>query len=155
MIPWTAFLVQAVRDALPAGWRRRREARETLFLLLWAGLVFAFFSPSSSKLVPLVPYILPVVPPLALLLGWYLDRRIGARGERLDSRELRLATGVLLLLAGGLGAGFALTPRLLGRKTEAGRLCRRALFPPLRPDERKRRPLSQCEFKSRLQNICV
>src|SRR6185369_1830470 len=44
MIPWTAFLVQAVRDALPAGWRRRHETKETLFLLLWAGLVFVFFS---------------------------------------------------------------------------------------------------------------
>ena len=113
MIPWTAFLVQAVRDALPAGWRRRREARETLFLLLWAGLVFVFFSLSSSKL---VPYILPVIPPLALLLGRYLDRRIGAFGDKVESREMRRATVALLVLAGGLGAVFALAPRLLAGK---------------------------------------
>jgi len=117
MIPWTAFLVQAVRDALPTGWRRRHETKETLFLLLWAGLVFVFFSLSSSKL---VPYILPVVPPLALLLGRYLDERIvapaAAGDQRLDSPSLRRATGVLLVLAGGFGAVFALAPRLLAGK---------------------------------------
>jgi len=113
MIPWTAFLVQAVRDALPASWRERKTARETLFLILWAGLVFTFFSLSSSKL---VPYILPVIPPLALLLGRYLDRRIGAFGERVESREMRRATVVLLILAGGLGAIFALAPQLLAGK---------------------------------------
>jgi 4-amino-4-deoxy-L-arabinose transferase-like glycosyltransferase len=110
MIPWTAFLVQAVRDALPAGWRRRHESKETLFLLLWAGLVFVFFSLSSSKL---VPYILPVVPPLALLLGRSLDRLLD---EPPGSPVLRRATGVLLPLAGGLGAIFALAPRLLAGK---------------------------------------
>ncbi len=113
MIPWTAFLIQAVRDALPASWRERETERETLFLLLWAGLVFAFFSLSSSKL---VPYILPVIPPLALLLGRYLDRRIGPLDERVDSREMRRATAAVLVLAGGLGAAFALAPRLLAGK---------------------------------------
>jgi 4-amino-4-deoxy-L-arabinose transferase-like glycosyltransferase len=69
LFPWTAFLVQAVRFNLPKSWRGRHEHGDALFLLLWAGLVFLFFSASSSKL---VPYILPVLPPLALLIGRYL-----------------------------------------------------------------------------------
>ena len=109
MIPWTAFLFPALRDALPLPWRsfwhRRRERRVELFLLLWAGLVFVFFSLSDSKL---VPYILPVVPPLALLLG----RHLGELWERQDTRELRIACGALLVLAGGLGVALALGPRL-------------------------------------------
>ncbi len=69
LFPWSAFLVQAVKHRLPASWKDRRTATETIFLLIWAGLVFLFFSASSSKL---VPYILPVLPPLALLIGSYL-----------------------------------------------------------------------------------
>jgi 4-amino-4-deoxy-L-arabinose transferase-like glycosyltransferase len=69
LFPWTAFLVQAVGFSLPGSWRERHEHRDALFLLLWAGLVFLFFSASDSKL---IPYILPAVPPLALLIGRYL-----------------------------------------------------------------------------------
>jgi 4-amino-4-deoxy-L-arabinose transferase-like glycosyltransferase len=50
-------------------WKDRHLHRETVFLLLWAGLIFLFFSASSSKL---MPYILPVFPPLALVIGKYL-----------------------------------------------------------------------------------
>lgn len=69
LLPWTAFLAQAVKHGLPASWGDRGKHRETLFLLLWAGIIFLFFSKSDSKL---IPYILPVFPPLALLLGKYL-----------------------------------------------------------------------------------
>jgi len=41
---------------------------DTWFLVLWAGLVFAFFSLSGSKL---ATYILPAMPPLAILCGRY------------------------------------------------------------------------------------
>jgi 4-amino-4-deoxy-L-arabinose transferase-like glycosyltransferase len=68
-LPWSAFLVQAVRHALPPSWADRKQHKETLFLMLWAMLVFLFFSASSSKL---IPYVLPVLPPLALLVGKYL-----------------------------------------------------------------------------------
>lgn len=109
MIPWTAVLVQSVRFGLPASWRERRQARQTLFLVLWAGLIFLFFSLSSSKL---VPYILPVLPPLALLIGRYLD----VIWERQDARGLPAAGWGLLVVSGGLGLAFALAPLLLAGK---------------------------------------
>ena len=37
MYPWSAFLFQALKDALPNAWRERRKHRETWFLVLWAG----------------------------------------------------------------------------------------------------------------------
>jgi len=96
MLPWSLFIPAALRK----GWRER-GSREILFLLLWAGVIFAFFSKSSSKL---IPYILPVFPPLALLMGkWF--------AETFSTRPLRLwgtATGLLLLLCGSVVAGYPL-----------------------------------------------
>ncbi len=69
LLPWTAFLAQAVKHGLPRSWKERSGSRDTIFLLLWATLIFLFFSKSDSKL---IPYILPVLPPLALLIGRYL-----------------------------------------------------------------------------------
>lgn len=70
LFPWSAFLIQAIAYNLPSSWKERHEHRDVLFLMLWAALVFLFFSASDSKL---IPYILPVLPPLALLLGRYFS----------------------------------------------------------------------------------
>ncbi|MHB8453753.1 MAG: phospholipid carrier-dependent glycosyltransferase [Acidiferrobacterales bacterium] len=69
LYPWVVFLAQAVRQSLPTSWSNRHVERDALFLMLWAGLIFAFFSFSDSKL---ITYILPVFPPLAILIGRYL-----------------------------------------------------------------------------------
>ncbi len=93
LFPWSAFLVQAIKHNLPSTWRERHEHRDALFLILWAGLVFLFFSSSSSKL---APYILPVFPPLALLVGRYL-------AAAWDSRDFPgLRTGYLIFLVTSL-----------------------------------------------------
>lgn len=68
--PWVAFLLPALREAGRGGWQKlRSEHSRQLFLLIWAGFVLLFFSISKSKL---VPYILPALPPLALLTGHWL-----------------------------------------------------------------------------------
>ncbi|MHB8696509.1 MAG: glycosyltransferase family 39 protein [Sulfuricaulis sp.] len=89
--PWTAYLVPAFIQAWPGSWRTRQASRETLFLLLWAGLTFGFFSFSDSKL---IPYILPVMPPLALLTARYL----AGPGDQSSFSRLRVGTWVLLAL---------------------------------------------------------
>ncbi|HEY6201256.1 MAG TPA: phospholipid carrier-dependent glycosyltransferase [Candidatus Binatia bacterium] len=68
LFPWTVFLFQALRYNLQDPPASRRN--ETVFFLVWAGWVFLFFSLSSSKV---VPYILPMFPALAILLGRYLS----------------------------------------------------------------------------------
>ncbi len=88
MLPWIGLVFPALRDS-QTGWRQRREE---LFLLLWAGLVFAFFSASGSKL---IPYILPVLPPLALLIGRYLI----APGQVTHVKGLRFGFWLLLACA--------------------------------------------------------
>jgi 4-amino-4-deoxy-L-arabinose transferase-like glycosyltransferase len=71
--PWIGFLPRAVRSAWSKGDADKRERAKTGFLLTWAGFIFVFFSLSSSKL---APYVLPMFPPLALLVGRWLARRL-------------------------------------------------------------------------------
>ena len=73
--PWYYFIVVALVGFFPwtllwpfvfSGFRRHAWDDKTLFLILWAGLPFLFFSASRSKL---AHYILPIFPALALLTG--------------------------------------------------------------------------------------
>jgi 4-amino-4-deoxy-L-arabinose transferase-like glycosyltransferase len=68
LFPWALFLVQAVRRNLCFSWRQRLQHKEVIFLALWAGWVFLFFSASRFKV---IPYILPMFPPLAILIARY------------------------------------------------------------------------------------
>jgi 4-amino-4-deoxy-L-arabinose transferase-like glycosyltransferase len=71
LFPWMGFLWPAVRRAAAGGWSARREHADRWFFLVWAGLIFLFFSKSQSKL---IPYILPVFPALAVIIGvWLAD----------------------------------------------------------------------------------
>lgn len=87
--PWTVFLFQAVT------WQSFKQHREALFLLLWAGLIFVFFSLSNSKL---IPYILPIFPPLAILTARYLDQAFDHPG---------IKKGFIALPFCGLALGIA------------------------------------------------
>lgn len=64
MLPWSFFIPTAIKGV----WKERlsSEGESRLYLALWALLIFLFFSKSDSKL---IPYILPVFPPLAILMG--------------------------------------------------------------------------------------
>lgn len=105
-LPWTGYLWNAVKEALPASWARRRERPVELFLILWAGIIFVFFSVSSSKL---PPYILPIFPPLALLTG----RLLAPRLEAMEKDDLPIGRiffiGIFALLAIGVPVAY-LTP---------------------------------------------
>jgi 4-amino-4-deoxy-L-arabinose transferase-like glycosyltransferase len=65
----------------------------TLFLVIWTVVVFVFFSASSSKL---PPYVLPIVPAAALLLGRALAREWPPR--------LVFAQGILLVVVSAAAA---------------------------------------------------
>ena len=78
------------------GGSQRRPA--LVFLACWAGFVFVFFSASRSKL---IPYVLPALPPLAVLTGLAVAAAAGAtRGSARVARA-----------AGAIGAGLALAAR--------------------------------------------
>ena len=123
-VPWSGLFPAATRLV---EWRRLRaslaERPEVAFLLIWAGFVIAFFSASQSKL---IPYVLPALPPLAVLIGVFVARsRAGAvaapRLERwglVGGGALTAAWGLALIWAGlgkidRLGLAGVVSPGLL------------------------------------------
>ena len=108
LIPWTGFLWPALRDAarggpfdgltageLRASWARRKENADAWFLVTWAVFIFFFFSVSKSKL---PPYILPIFPALAVLIGAWLARAV----EENAVARVRVGLGVFSFLCGAL-----------------------------------------------------
>jgi 4-amino-4-deoxy-L-arabinose transferase-like glycosyltransferase len=112
MLPWSCF----IPGALGRAWRDRHhhDGHVGLYLLLWAGVIFLFFSKSDSKL---IPYILPIFPSLAILIAHRIDGVLEGRG-----RELKLATiilGCILTLLGIACLGYARLPQAAALLTEA------------------------------------
>jgi 4-amino-4-deoxy-L-arabinose transferase-like glycosyltransferase len=60
LLPWTGLVPWALSRRAPL------NSDDRIFLIIWAGVVLAFFSVSRGKL---APYILPALLPLALLVG--------------------------------------------------------------------------------------
>jgi 4-amino-4-deoxy-L-arabinose transferase-like glycosyltransferase len=96
--PWSGLLVPALARLRPKG------SRTDLLLALWFALLLVFFSLAGSKL---PGYILPVLPPLAILMGRaavrLLEDRAWSRAAALTTLVLGslIATGPAFLKARG------------------------------------------------------
>ncbi|MBF0097181.1 MAG: glycosyltransferase family 39 protein [Magnetococcales bacterium] len=93
-VPWTQRAVVAL--CKPGfSWRAGAGSFDPV-RLLWVYILFVifFFSISQSKL---IPYILPVFPPLALLMGRHLTRQESAPEVGWETRILALLASLLLL----------------------------------------------------------
>src|SRR5215469_3222856 len=102
LLPWTALAIRALWDGMAVSideWKVRHKPQRYLghvrpgdafpeFLVLWALLPVVFFSFSVSKL---PGYILPALPPLAILTGDYLFRM---RRQGLSNWMLNLHAGL-------------------------------------------------------------
>jgi 4-amino-4-deoxy-L-arabinose transferase-like glycosyltransferase len=98
------FTPSALR-ALATGWRRRAPRGQfdsALFLWVWVVFIGVFFSLSDSKL---IPYILPAMPALALL--------IGAAPTDAFRRDMRASTFLTVAAAAALAATALAGPRFL------------------------------------------
>ena len=112
MLPWSLIVPVALWRAVRS--RRDSPLGEGLdFALAWFGTGFVFFSISSSKL---GTYLLPIVPGLALLVGWLWGVLIESRGAEGRRAVLWPHAVLALLLAGGLVYALAFAPPdLVGR----------------------------------------
>ena len=98
LMPWTAFIVQALKQ-IPHRvneWRKglTQEQRGTLLFAIWAFIVLVFFSFSSRQ----EYYVIPGVPGLALLLGGWLARETRAPLDSPERRSGRISSIVLMVI---------------------------------------------------------
>jgi 4-amino-4-deoxy-L-arabinose transferase-like glycosyltransferase len=73
LLPWSSFLFRPFKAMLPKSLKDCRDHPKDLFFLLWVVLPFFFFSLSSSKL---IPYILPIFPALAVIIGYFIRNQL-------------------------------------------------------------------------------
>jgi 4-amino-4-deoxy-L-arabinose transferase-like glycosyltransferase len=113
VLPWTVFLLVAIwrpfREALA---RRLRLSDAQWRMAIWAIVPFLFFSLSIGKQ---PRYILPILPPIAILGARAILDRIAAaeRGDRAARRELRIATYATAALLAAVAAVLLRTQELL------------------------------------------
>lgn len=106
MFPWTPFLFASFR-LVPRFWQRlrgrtdwNRDQRVGLFLITWALAILAFFSFSTRQ----EYYVLPSLPALALLSGFWLARESDAPENGAERKQgivcswILLALGILIFL---------------------------------------------------------
>jgi 4-amino-4-deoxy-L-arabinose transferase-like glycosyltransferase len=122
-LPWSVFLGPAIWYAVRESTAESRESRASnssgpRFLACWIAVYFAFFSISQTKL---PNYILPIYPPIALLVGHFLNRwREGA--VQLDGWAWRCSLTCWMLAGIGVTAGLLIAggavemPLLRGRR---------------------------------------
>ena len=96
LFPWTGYLYFAITDPLRGGLRQIKNRPNEVYLIIWAGFVLLFFSASGSKL---IPYILPAMPPLALLIGRQISLAFTSKRETVIKAGASTFVGIAALLA--------------------------------------------------------
>ena len=97
LLPWSPFMLLWGPQARNA-WRRRAIDPAVLWLVVWAAAPVLLFTLSVGKQ---PRYIMPVLPPLAILLAWTMTRTAAKpAARRLFTAAGVAAGGILLLLAG-------------------------------------------------------
>ena len=107
-IPWTGFIPQALAQAFKGRDNGEESSWAGVYLVLWFTVIFSFFSLSSSKL---IPYIVPVLPPLAILVGRTVVDIWGGGNRRSMLVGLSLSSLLTILF----GAAFVAYPYVQDR----------------------------------------
>jgi 4-amino-4-deoxy-L-arabinose transferase-like glycosyltransferase len=125
LLPWGLLLPVA----LYRFWRKTAwpdQARRARLLLIWAATIMVFFSISSSRI---EYYSLPVLPPLALIVGWSLVQSLEASRDR--------SLPVALFLLGVLGLALLVLLPYLEQICATNRREFFGMFPLLQPVARQ------------------
>ena len=109
LLPWTPLAVAALRGWASAATGSSPREAVIRFLVVWSGVVFLVFSLARGKL---VPYILPMFPALAILLGDFLHRSLSERkviaGVRIEPKLVAAVTGFGVVIYLGAAAAAPL-----------------------------------------------
>ena len=115
LIPWTGFLGSAVRAAVRGGWAKKNEHADAWFFVVWIAFIFLFFSKSHSKL---APYIVPIFPALAVVIGGWLAPALRAED---GAKRMRVGLGGFAIFCGLLALALCvvvMNPALVRMSSE-------------------------------------
>lgn len=93
--PWIFYFFQSIKFSI-FSWKERALYEKEGFLFIWVSFIFIFFSISNSKL---IPYILPLFPAAALIIGRYFSKKPGTFSPSLGFKIYALS---IFLLSSGL-----------------------------------------------------
>jgi 4-amino-4-deoxy-L-arabinose transferase-like glycosyltransferase len=95
LIPWTGLSLMSLKNMVKKSVVKNSE---NIFLACWIFGIFGFFSFSHSKL---IPYILPIVPPIALATAVFI--------EECGEKEFRIGAiiNIILFFSAGIAYYFA------------------------------------------------
>ena len=116
LFPWTFLLGACAKDALRIYREKRLVDSPGVFFAAWALFPFLFFSVSQSKL---PGYILPSLPPLALLVARSLTRLMEKNDPALRGWLSRVALAFMLLGFGALAWIHTLGPEIASAPDDA------------------------------------
>jgi 4-amino-4-deoxy-L-arabinose transferase-like glycosyltransferase len=102
LVPWVAILLKIADDGKRLWQENRWKSSPSLFFVCWAVFTVVFFSLSKSKL---PGYVLPAIPPLALLVA----RGVYLRVERAlpGGQWIAVTTGITLIFLALAARGYA------------------------------------------------
>ena len=115
MLPWTPLGAAAFPPLRAIVERRATASALALRLTMWALVPLLFFTASVGKQ---PRYILPILPPLALLLAMAIRRRVEANGDRRDAVLQVPAAVIALLLATQAALFYRARPLIVMVPTE-------------------------------------
>jgi 4-amino-4-deoxy-L-arabinose transferase-like glycosyltransferase len=129
IFPWSFYVLKSLK-LVPLRWREwsgklDRESRAALLLAVWAAFILVFFSFSTRQ----EYYVLPALPPLALLGGIWLKREAHAAPDSALRRSgIRGATAMLVLgvIAFAITTWFAATSPVVPANTDIADLLQKA-----------------------------
>lgn len=95
LFPWTGFVIVAIKNSIN---KTLKNHLDHAFLMIWFFAIFFFFSFSNSKL---IPYIIPVLFPSALVLGIFISEMNTA-----DYKKSVFLSIIMSLILAGIYFGF-------------------------------------------------
>ena len=95
LMPWTGFLFSLFsKKSILFSPANKKTKDSNIFLLAWFGVILLFYSLSSSKL---IPYIVPCIPPLAILIAADISRMV--ENKRWHGHALLWNSGIALFFS--------------------------------------------------------
>jgi 4-amino-4-deoxy-L-arabinose transferase-like glycosyltransferase len=73
LFPWSANIIGSIRLAI------KQPSNSSLLLLIWAAVIFIFFNIAQTKL---PGYVVPMLPPIAILIGCWWDQLLSGNVAR-------------------------------------------------------------------------